>query len=239
MNKIKVIISVVAGILLVFALYKILDKLCEYERANKSYNELGQVYNIEGKETEINTYRDKYNSLKNINNEYKFWIKIENTEIDYPVTQSENNDYYIKYDFDNVESISGCIFVDYRNDIKNDNNLILYGHNMRNKTMFNNLGKFKDKNFFYENNKIIITDEEGEKIYEVFSVYIIDYREDFGDPNYLLKDKYIKYIEEIKSKSMYQSNANVNADDNVITLVTCSYEFDNARVVVHGKLIKF
>ncbi|CEN79724.1 class B sortase [Paraclostridium sordellii] len=82
-----------------------------------------------------------------INPNYKFWLKLDNTNIDYPVVQTDNNDHYLNYDFYNKPSDSGCIFMDHRDNAKSQN-IILYGYDMRNKTMFNNLLKFKDKDFF-------------------------------------------------------------------------------------------
>nr|WP_242854257.1 class B sortase [Paeniclostridium sordellii] len=73
--------------------------------------------------------------------------------MDYPVVQTTNNDHYLKYDFYNKPSDSGCIFMYYRYNVKSKN-IILYGHNMRNKTMFNNLLKFKDKVFLIKTTKL-------------------------------------------------------------------------------------
>ena len=159
------------------------------------------------------------------------------TNIDYPVVQANDNSYYLSKDFYNNESSSGSIFIDYKNK-SNDKNIILYGHNMRNKTMFNNLLKFKNENFFNENNKIHILKDNKEYIYEVFSVYTIDAGYDYLITNFNSADAFLQYTDEIKSKSLFNTNIDISSDDNIITLSTCSYEFKDARTVVHGKLVK-
>ncbi|EPZ61702.1 sortase family protein [[Clostridium] sordellii ATCC 9714] len=126
--------------------------------------------------------------------------------------------------------------MDYR-DNKDSQNIILYGHNMKNKTMFNNLIKFKNENFFNENNKIRIIKDNKEYIYEIFSVYTIDGEYNYLTTNFDTSQDFKKYIENIRSKSLFKSNVDVTDSDKIITLSTCSYEFDNARTVVHGKLI--
>jgi sortase B len=79
---------------------------------------------------------------------------VDNTNIDYPVVQGSDNEFYLsKYLYKN-NLLSGSIFMDYRNDFDRDENVIIYGHNMRNKTMFSELEKFKEEDFFYKDNKI-------------------------------------------------------------------------------------
>ncbi|WP_270531981.1 class B sortase, partial [Paraclostridium sordellii] len=133
-NIFKNFISLILILILVYSGFNIYKKISDYKKATLTYKEL----------------RSKYSESKNlitINPNYKFWLKLDNTNIDYPVVQTDNNDYYLNYDFYNKLSSSGSIFMDYRDNVKSKN-IILYGHNMRNKTMFNNLLKFKDKDFF-------------------------------------------------------------------------------------------
>ncbi|MGL5755367.1 MAG: class B sortase [Paraclostridium sp.] len=222
MKKIfKTIINIVLIAILIYSGYNIYDKLNQYKKADKTYTEA----RAEKKET-----------LKNKNPDFKFWLKVDNTNIDYPVVQSNDNKYYLNKDFYNQDSSSGSIFMDYR-DNPNSQNTILYGHNMRNKTMFNNLLKFKDADFFNQNNKIRIIKNNKEYIYEVFSAYTIDAGYDYLIPNFSNPESFKKYIKDIREKSLFKSNLDVNTKDKLITLSTCSYEFDDARTVVHGKLI--
>jgi sortase B len=109
---------------------------------------------------------------------------------------------------------------------------------MKNKTMFAQLTKFKDKNFFNENNLIKVEYKNNTYIYEVFSVYTADLNnEDYLKVDFKDENDYKKYINYIKDKSLYKNDIELNSNDNLITLYTCSYEFENARTIVHAKLI--
>ena len=143
--------------------------------------------------------------------------------------------FYLEHNFSKEYSISGTLFVDYRNDINKDKNIIIYGHNMRNGTMFNELKKFKDEEFFY-NNYITIIKDNNEYKYEVFSVYALPENEITLKKDFVDENEYLQYLNNLIEKSYYNKNIELNYDSNIITLITCSYEYNNARTIVHAKL---
>lgn len=170
--------------------------------------------------------------LKSINSDYKMWIQIENTNINYPVVQSSDNDYYLKHNFRKESNISGTVFVESANDIDNDKNIILYGHNMRNGTMFNNITNYKEESFFNEDNKISIIMNNTLYEYEVFSVYVKNVNEVNLAIGFANEDEFINYAYNEADESLYKKDVDFSAEDNLITLVTCSYEFTDARTIV-------
>ena len=170
--------------------------------------------------------------LKSINSDYKMWIQIENTNINYPVVQSSDNDYYLKHNFRKESNISGTVFVESANDIDNDKNIILYGHNMRNGTMFNNITNYKEESFFNEDNKINIIMNNTLYEYEVFSVYVKNVSEVNLAIGFANEDEFINYAYNQADESIYKKDVDFSAEDNLITLVTCSYEFTDARTIV-------
>ena len=170
--------------------------------------------------------------LKSINSDYKMWIQIENTNINYPVVQSSDNDYYLKHNFRKESNISGTVFVESANDIDNDKNIILYGHNMRNGTMFNNITNYKEESFFNEDNKINIIMNNTLYEYEVFSVYVKNVSEVNLAIGFASEDEFINYAYNEADESLYKKDVDFSAEDNLITLVTCSYEFTDARTIV-------
>ncbi|WP_418223307.1 class B sortase [Clostridium isatidis] len=233
------VIKLILSLIIIISLGIIIYKCYLYYLDNKTYSE------IKKNKPEVVDFKNNRNGkslneekLLNINNDYKFWLTISNTDVDYPVVQCDNNDFYLEHDFNKGYSISGTLFVDYRNDIEEDKNIIIYGHNMRNGTMFNNINKFKDKDFF-TNNYISIIKNNREYKYEVFSVYVISEEEVSFRINFKDNDEYLKYLEELNEKSLYKKEgAEKNRDSNIITLITCSYEYDNARTIIHAKLLK-
>lgn len=218
-------INIVLILLLCFILYQIFLKSTDYKKASDIYEEI------------LVEKEDNYNNLVHINPDFKFWIEVENTNINYPVLQSDNNEFYLSRDIYKNDLSSGSIFMDYRNDFEKDPNVIIYGHNMKNNTMFENLNKFKDEGFFYDGNKIKIITSDKEYVYEVFSAYYIDASYDYLVPRFDSDMDFEKYIEEIKKLSICDSSTQVSSSDKIITLSTCSYEGENTRTVVHGKLI--
>lgn len=170
--------------------------------------------------------------LKSINSDYKMWIQVENTNINYPVVQGSDNDYYLKHNFRKESNISGTVFVESANDIDNDKNIILYGHNMRNGTMFNNITNYKEESFFNEDNKISIIMNNTLYEYEVFSVYVKNVSEVNLAIGFANEDEFINYAYNEAEESLYKKDVDFSAEDNLITLVTCSYEFTDARTIV-------
>lgn len=179
-----------------------------------------------------------YEKFKKANSDYVCWITVENTNINYPVVQTTDNSYYLKKNFYKKNSSSGTIFMDTLNNFLTDKNVVLYGHNMNNKTMFNNITKFKDKKFFEKNNKITIKNTENNKeyIYEVFSVYHTNNNFNYNTVIFNEGYTYEDFLRDIKQKSMYKSNIDVTPQDKILTLATCSYEFKGAKTSVHAKL---
>ena len=215
---------------LIFSSYSIYVKLAEYKKADKIYENI--------REMNTSTEDSKDYQLPSINPDYRFWLKVDNTNIDYPVVQSEDNSYYLTHDFNKNYLPSGSIFMDYRNNFEEDDSVIVYGHHMRNKTMFRELVNFKKENFFNENNLIRVEYKDTTYVYEVFSVYVANLNHgDYLKVNFEDEEDKKEYLNYIKNRSLYKKDIELNSSDNIITLYTCSYEFDDARTIVHGKLI--
>ena len=238
--KFKNIANIVLGGILIFSGTHIGIKLIDYNKSSNLYSDIKEIASETTDENEYIKQINTYNKLKEINDEYVFWISVENTNIDYPVVQTNDNDFYLKKDFNKNKSSAGTIFMDTLNNFMTDRNVVVYGHNMNNKTMFNNINKFKDKEFFEQNNKVIIknTGNGKEYVYEVFSVYNSDNNFDYNTVLFNENYTFEQYIEDIKKKSIHKKNVDISAKDKIITLSTCSYEFRGAKTSIHAKLVE-
>ena len=168
-------------------------------------------------------------------------ITIEALDIAYLVTQTIDNDYYLKNGYDRQKSKSGAIFLDFRCNIDQEplkGHYILYGHNMKNGTMFHNVKKYAEEEYF-DNNRIIRFDTlYSDHEWEVFSAYVTSTDFYYIETSFESDDKWLEFIKELQGKSLYQTDVALSVDDAVLTLSTCSYEFDGARFVVHARLVK-
>ncbi|WP_195987505.1 class B sortase [Clostridium sp. D53t1_180928_C8] len=231
--KFKNIISFILFIIIIICLTVILNKNYKYNKSIKTYQEIRAIINNLEYNDEVEI-KDK--KLEEINPEYKFWLNIPDTVIDYPVVQGTDNEFYLKNNFYKEDDVGGTIFIDYENNILKDKNLILYGHNMRNGSMFSDINKFKEREFF-EEGKIIINKDNKNYYYEVFSVFVEQSENIILKNSFYNNDEFNDYINNLKEKSMYNKENKIKENSSIITLYTCSYEFDGARTIVSASLV--
>jgi len=168
------------------------------------------------------------------------WIKVNNTKVNYSIVQSNDNEYYLKHDFNKRNNAAGWVYADYRADFKYfGTNTILYGHNMLNKTMFGSLPSVLKKSWYTneENQYIKLSTPYSNTVWKIFSIYTIK-PEVYYLMTYFKDDtEHQKFIETIHKRSIYNFNVAVSHEDKILTLSTCSDD-GTKRVVVHAKMIK-
>lgn len=187
----------------------------------------------------------KYSYLYSVNQDLVGWLKIDNTNLDVQVVQSSDNDYYLDKDFYGNKSHYGCPYLDYKNDIKElDDNTIIYGYNTADGLVFANLEKYKTLEGYKESPIISFSTLYKTYTFKVFAAFLsTDSPVTDGELNYMVTDfssdsKFIEFIDEVKLRSMINTDVSVQTDDKIITLVTSSHEFDNARLVVMGRMVR-
>jgi sortase B len=169
------------------------------------------------------------------------WITVKDSIIDYPVVQGKDNEYYLEHDWLKNANTEGAVFMDYRNDPDSLNqeavHTVLYGHNMKNGSMFHDLMNYKSEQFFYGNPIIEITDRYEKHRFEVFSAYVTDTDFYYIKTDFPKERDFEEFIESIKTRSIYKKDVELSRRDHILTLSTCTYEFEDARFVVHARKI--
>lgn len=180
-----------------------------------------------------------FNELKQKNSDTVAFLKVNGTNINYPVVQTNNNNYYLNHSYDKKYNEAGWVFMDYRNNVTDLNqNTVIYAHGRWDTTMFGSL-KNVFKNKWYENtdNYVVhLSTPTYNSLWQIFSVYKIPTETYYITTNFGSTTSYQKFLTTIQDRSSYKFRANVNTDDKILTLSTC-YD-DNIKVVLHAKLIK-
>ncbi len=188
----------------------------------------------------LNFLQVDFSSLLKENQDTVAWIEVLGTNINYPVVQTDNNDYYLTHSFDNSKNEAGWIFADYRNhfDTLNDNSII-YGHGRWDGTMFGSLKQVLEEDWFLnrQNHIIRLSTLQANMIFQIFSVYTIYKESYYMIPNFSSQLSYQDFLNTIQKRSKFSFATTVNTNDKILTLSTCQDNEGN-RIVVHAKLIR-
>lgn len=180
----------------------------------------------------------KFQQLVEVNPETVGWLTIPNTNVDHVVMQGDDNYYYLDHTFYEEKSTAGSMTLDFRIDAsKLQGNVLLYGHHMQVGTMLNDLAKYRHESF-YKKTPIIYFDTIYEEAqWEVFSAYVQSNRFNFFKMSFESRDEYFQYSKALQRESIYETDIELSPDDVILTLSTCVYDFEDARMVVHARLV--
>lgn len=187
-------------------------------------------------ETETVPITVDFASLLADNGDVVGWIFCPDTPINYPVVQGKDNNEYLRHDLNGRYLVSGTLFVDYRNgSIGEDTNFVIYGHNMKNQTMFGTILKYKEQSYYNAHPLLYYLTPEQNYMLEPIAGLVVS----TGDMIYQTSpdmENFPAYVEKLVDKSGFRSEAAYTPGDILVTLSTCSYEFDTARYVLVCKL---
>ena len=185
---------------------------------------------------------NKYAELYAQNSDFIGWLRIDGTGIDYPVMQSKDDpDFYLKHNFSKEYSRFGIPYMQANCNLSSDN-IIIYGHNIKSKSMFNELTKYKDKDFYIAHKYITFDTLNEHRTYAVIAVFkTVAYSDrgfqyyDFVNAN--TEEDFNAYIEKCEALSFYDTEVTAEYGDKLLTLSTCEYSQKNGRFVVVAKQI--
>lgn len=237
-NSIRIIIS--------FVLFCIFILICVYLfiyfYSDNDAKILNEIEIDESKITENKT--EKMLKLEELQRKYENiigWLEIEETNINYPVMQTVDNEFYITHNYKGEEAASGALFLDKKFDLKKPStNYLIYGHRMRNGTMFEDLYKYREKDFYEKHKKIKFITNKEEAEYEIIATFYsrVYYKSEknvfryyfFIDANN--EKEFNEYVENCKKASIYDTGITAEYGDQLITLSTCEYSQEDGRFAV-------
>lgn len=235
------IITILLISLVLISSYLIFKEKKQNEKQENTFEDLIEIVeeNIENQEER----KIDINKLYEENKDIVGWLKIDNTTINYPIMQNINDpNYYLHRDFYKNYSSYGTPYMAKQCNLNSDN-IVIYGHHMKNNKMFGELEKYKSKDF-YNNHKIItFTTLEKEYSYEIFAVfkttvYTKNTFRYYENINFENKKMYNDFINICKDKSLYQTGIEIKDKEKLITLSTCEYSNKNSRLVIVARKIK-
>lgn len=240
------LVFLVAIVALIIALSQIIWYYLDPMIAQKVIDDTRAAYHQESDDS-------KFLDLLEVNSDTIGWITIDGTGIDYPVVQTDNNDYYLNHGFDRSWTSVGTVFLDKNCSIgslddpdSETTNLILYGHHTRSKTMFSELVNYKDLDYYKKHPTITFDTLYKDSEWKIVACMLTNAfsNQDNGQvfayntPEFTDDTAFLTWAEECKLRSIIDTNVDVVAGDTMLTLQTCAYDFTEARMVIVARRVR-
>ena len=181
-----------------------------------------------------------FTELKKQNNDTVGWLIVNNTNVNYPVVQTSNNDYYLSHAFDRSVNGAGWVFADFRDDFNAmSKNTVIYAHGRKDKVMFGSLtNALNSKWYLNTDNQIIqFSTLYYNTMWQIISIYKIQAESYYITTDFSSDDSFLKFATNMRERSIYDFGVDVTKDDKLLTLSTC-YNDNGIRLVIQAKLVK-
>lgn len=223
--------------LLIFSIYKIVIYFLDSKTIEKISSDISNLDVKENKSLENpKDLKINFEKLKEKNPDTVAWLEVPNTEVEFPVVKTTNNDFYMNHNFYKTYNAAGWIFMDYTNKLDgSDKNIVVYGHNRRDGTMFGPLTNILNEAWYNDekNSEIVFITENDSSKYKVFSVYQIE-EEDYYIRTNIPDNEYETFLNTLKSRSIKDFGVELAPTDKILTLSTCANS-NQFRIVLHAK----
>lgn len=230
-NVIIVILLIVIGV----SGYQVAKIWLRYHKGTEAYKDIAKTAGMLDVNDKVDwdTMIAKYPDLK-------AWISQKDTVINYPIAQAENNSKYLHHLLSGEYQTKGTLFIDYRNAIpfSGDFVTIIYGHRMKDGSMFWTVGDYRKQEYYDEHPTFFLQTPEKDYTMQVFAYVPIPADSSLYNPYVSTDEDKAKYLSLIESKNVLSTDVTVTPQDHIVMLSTCTYEYDNARAVVYCKLVE-
>lgn len=217
-----------------FSAWQIGKILWEYHVGTSAYEEVQRLAGGGAQESEG---KIDFDALKKKNKDVKAWLYSADTPINYPVVQGEDNQYYLYRMFNGEYNGKGSLFIDYRceNPFR-DFNTVIYGHRMKDGSMFHDLIEYRDADYYQKHKTMELTTPEREYELQIFAVVTISADSDLYRFSFSSNSEKQTYLDQVTAASEVDMGVPVSPEDRIVMMSTCTYEYDDARLVVYGRL---
>lgn len=226
MKILKWLFLIILVALLSFSIYSIVKILNEEQYQEEVKNELIEQLDIPEEPSDEPEFTVDFEYLKSINSDIVGWIVMEGTQVNYPIVQGNNNSYYLNHSYDKKWSSYGSIFMDSSSSADfSDKNTFIYGHHTRNGSMFGEIKKYMNINFYNEHPSFYLYTPTGNYVADIFSIYTDDALSDSYDQSFPSLEEFKQYIDIVTKKSKYNTGITIDYEnDRIISLYSCSHE---------------
>ncbi len=239
-----ILMFLVALAVFLFAAVKLGLILLEYYQGEQTYLKLNKfVVSSKEEVTGGNQKESKegfsvdFDELRKINPDVVGWIRIEKLGISYPVVQGKDNEYYLSHTFFKEKNKCGSIFMEVENEADfSDSNTFLYGHNMKDKSMFAKLNQYQEEEILKENPEFYIYTPKGVNKYKIYSCYVAELGLDSFTHKFKKNKEYAQWQKNVKGRSLYDTGVVPKPKQKTVTLMTCTPAGEKYRFLVHGVL---
>jgi sortase B len=230
-------ILVAALAVFVFSGIQLLNISGEYGEAEKEYQGLEQLAPLPQDEAGPEDRQVDFAALAQKNSEIVGWIYIPDSKVDYPMVKGTDNSFYVSHTFEKKANGAGAIFLDWKNSGDfSDRNTVIYGHHMKNGSMFAALVEYKNPDYFNSHRTIYLYTPQGVYTATVFSAYVDVATGPQTTISFANDAEFLSFVETMRNQSITRADTPIGAEDRIITLSTCTYEYDDARFIVQAVL---
>ena len=250
-KKIYKALAILCSCAFAIGAYQLISTYHNYSESDKMYDNIKDVLvsandqehiEVSGPEKAADQVPIKVNfeELKAINEDVVGWVYSEDSNINYPILQGDDNLYYLHNAVNNTLNRAGSIYMDANNSPDfTDANTIIYGHNLSNNSMFSSLDQYMSPTYFNGHRNVYILTEDKNYRVDIFSGYMTNPTSKTFTINFDSPEQYMDYLKYTWASSDVKcGDVPMTEDDNIVTLATCSNSGNNVRYVVHGKLVE-
>ena len=256
LKTVLLVLCIVLLCVFAYSAYKIISTLRGYKQAEQTYTEVATQYVTvvasptpvpveseqpqgDGIDPEVSPLNIDFDGLRAQSTDYVAWIYSPNTAINYPIAYTDNNFYYLDHIPGEIQNANGTIFIDCRNASDfSDQNTCIYGHNMNDGSMFASLRNYREASYYTEHPVIYLSTQNFNYRLDLIAGFITEPTSFAYAPNFDSTDQFMGHIQLAKELSTFESSVEVGENDKIVTLSTCTYERDDGRYVVVGKLTR-